>query len=101
MNLSVTQTNLEIVWEATTSDFDFYEIIHSVSGSSDSGLVAKVYPDEERSLDISGLLPDTIYSIEIYAIFNGKRSQPSEALLKTGLSPFRGGGGGGGGAQVC
>ncbi|XP_041453123.1 fibronectin-like [Lytechinus variegatus] len=77
-----TQSRLSFSWEAPSTEYT-YEIYISRSDEQEHRPVGVVYPNEAPEFEVAGLLPETTYSIRIFSVFFGSRSDPTDAPFST------------------
>ena len=81
--LETTQTKVRFAWSAASGYFDFYRINLFPNGS-DPVLLQELARGSDLIISKNYLEPDTLYTIQIYAVTGDTQSAVREAPARTG-----------------
>lgn len=80
-----TPDGFRLSWTADEGAFDSFVLkIRDTNRLSDP--LERIIPGHERTQDITGLKEGTEYSIDLYGVTSGQRSQPVNAIATTGIN---------------
>ncbi|XP_071980916.1 tenascin-X-like isoform X4 [Engystomops pustulosus] len=74
---------IHVSWEAPEGAYDSFTIRYALQGQEDSSDTVTI-EGTERTVLLSGLQPDTVYTVRLHRIVNGKEDSSLEATGKTG-----------------
>ncbi|XP_077142225.1 tenascin-X isoform X3 [Ranitomeya variabilis] len=73
---------MHVSWEAPEGAFDSFNVRYAVQGQELSSLVT--VEGTERTVLLSGLQPDTVYTVKLHRLLKGEETSSLEATGKTG-----------------
>lgn len=85
-NLSVSQVHwngFQLTWTAAEGAYENF-VIQVRESNQTQGMRNLTAPGSSRSVDLSGLLPKTLYTITLYGITQGYRTKPLSVESSTG-----------------
>ncbi|XP_040262353.1 tenascin-X [Bufo bufo] len=74
---------IHVSWEAPEGEFDSFIVRYAVQGQEESSNTVTI-EGTERTILLSGLQPDTVYTVKLLRILNGKEDSSLQATGKTG-----------------
>lgn len=81
---NVTSTSFQLSWAAQSGAFDsFLLTIKDVNGVGRPLRIS--HQADQHTADVTGLVPDTDYKIDLYGIVQGQLSKPLTEITRTGI----------------
>ncbi|KAM3911142.1 tenascin-X isoform 2-T2 [Leptodactylus fuscus] len=74
---------INVSWEAPEGAFDSFIIRYAIQGQEESSKTVTI-EGTERTILLTGLQPDTVYTVKLHRLINGEEDSSLEASGKTG-----------------